>query len=385
MTDRVDYVPFIDITRFNASLREAVLADWAVVFDRAEFVGGQRVREFEDSLAGRLGAAHAVACANGTDALIVGLQSLGVVRGDLVAIPNLTFWSTYEAVVAIGAVPVLVDVSAADLQMDFDGFCRAFSEYRFRAAILVHLYGWCSGRLAEFREFCAQRGILLLEDGAQAFGTEADGQSVFAGAQVATLSFYPAKVLGGVMDGGALLVRDQPVADRARSLCNHGRAAHYRYAEAGWNSRMGGLQAAFLLRALERVDAGIKSRRVALDRYRSALAGCAGLTWHNAPAGVRTNGYLAVACHARATGDDMASRLRTRGVECGRVYPETVDSQKPAAAAFRASSLDVSREFCRRVFNPPLFHGITAEECEHVIRAMHAVFSELQGAVNAPL
>jgi UDP-2-acetamido-2-deoxy-ribo-hexuluronate aminotransferase len=383
MNDRMTRVPFIDITRFNATLREAVLADWAGVYDRAEFVGGQKVRELEDRLVGRLGAAHAVACANGTDALIVGLQSLGVARGDLVAIPNLTFWATYEAVVAIGAVPVLVDVSAADLQMDFDGFCKAFAEYRFRAAILVHLYGWCSGRLAEFRDFCATRDVLLLEDGAQAFGTEAAGHSIFAGAQAATLSFYPAKVLGGVLDGGAILARDKHVADRARSLCNHGRAAHYSYAEAGWNSRMGGLQASFLLHALDRVDAGIESRRAALDRYRSAVAGCDGVTWHDAPAGVRTNGYLAVACHARATGDDMVARLRAKGVECGRVYPETVDSQQPAASAVHATSLDVSREFCRRVFNPPLFHGITAEECAHVIRAMHAVFSELEGAVNA--
>lgn len=383
MTDRVVRVPFIDITRFNATLREAVLADWAGVYDRAEFVGGQTVRALEERLVERLGGAHAVACANGTDALIVGLQSLGVTRGDLVAIPNLTFWATYEAVVAIGAVPVLVDVSATDLQMDFDGFGRAFAEYRFRAAILVHLYGWCSGRLAEFRDFCATRGILLLEDGAQAFGTEAEGQSVFSGAEVATLSFYPAKVLGGVMDGGAILARDKHVADRARSLCNHGRSAHYSYAEAGWNSRMGGLQATFLLHALERVDAGIESRRAALDRYRAALAGCNGVTWHDAPADVRTNGYLAVACHGRATGDDMTSRLRARGVECGRVYPETLDSQKPATAAVRASSMDVSRELCRRVFNPPLFHGITAQECDLVIQAVRAVLHEIEGAANA--
>ena len=380
MIHRAASVPFIDITRFNAALREAVLADWAGVYDSAEFVGGPKVKELEDRLVERLGSPHAIACANGTDALVVGLQSLGVARGDLVAIPNLTFWATYEAVVAIGAVPVLVDISAADLQMDFEGFCKAFAEHRFRAAILVHLYGWCSGRLAEFRDFCATRDIRLLEDGAQAFGTEADGTSVFAGAEAATLSFYPAKVLGGVMDGGAIFARDKHVADRARSLCNHGRTAHYSYADVGWNSRMGGLQAAFLLHALNHVDAGIASRRAALSRYRSALAECDGLAWYDAPAGVLTNGYLAVSCHARATGDDMASRLRTKGVECGRVYPETVDSQKPAATAFRASPMEVSREFSRRVFNPPLFHGITADECEYVIRAMRGVFAELEGA-----
>lgn len=383
MTDRIVRVPFIDISRFNAELREAVLPAWAGVYDRAEFVGGPKVRELEDRLVERLGAQHAVACANGTDALIIGLQSLGVTRGDLVAIPNLTFWATYEAVVAIGAVPVLVDISATDLQMDFEIFCRTFADFRFRAAILVHLYGWCSGRLAEFRDFCRKRDILLLEDGAQAFGTEAEGQSVFAGAHTATLSFYPAKVLGGVMDGGAILTHDRDVANRARSLCNHGRAAHYSYTEVGWNSRMGGLQAAFLLHAIDRVDVGIESRRTARARYRSALDGCDGVTWHDAPASVRTNGYLAVACHARATGDDMASRLRAWGVECGRVYPETIDSQTPAAASFRSSAMDVSREFSRRVFNPPLFHGITAEECEYVIQAMRAVFAELTEDVNA--
>ena len=143
------------------------------------------------------------------------------------AIPNLTFWATFEAVVNVGATPVLLDIDPIDLQMDLGEFLRAHHSRRFDAVILAHLFGWCSAKLDEFRGICRDKRITLIEDGAQAFGVKFDGQSVFADADVATLSFHPAKLIGGIGDGGAVLTRSDRIAQRVSALANHGRTGHY--------------------------------------------------------------------------------------------------------------------------------------------------------------
>src|SRR5690348_325621 len=144
-------VPFIDLKRLVPLVREEVLAAWTECLDRTEFVGGPRVLALEKRLAEVLGTPRAVSCANGTDALIVGLQALGVRRGSKVALPNLTFWATFEAIAQLGAIPVLVDVDADDLQLSLRELASAHDAHRLDAAILVHLFGWTSGRLREIR------------------------------------------------------------------------------------------------------------------------------------------------------------------------------------------------------------------------------------------
>jgi dTDP-4-amino-4,6-dideoxygalactose transaminase len=189
------------------------------------------VSELERRLAATLGVARVVCCASGTGALLVALQTVGVRRGMRVALPNLTFWATFEAVAQLGATPVLFDVDPDDLQMSFVELCAADRAHRLDAVILVHLYGWASAKLREMRAFCRERAIPLVEDGALALGMPAREALV-------------------------------------RSLCNHGREAHYSHAHVGWNSRMGGLQAAFLLRMLDELPGILESRRTTARYYR---------------------------------------------------------------------------------------------------------------------
>jgi dTDP-4-amino-4,6-dideoxygalactose transaminase len=358
-------VPFIDLGRTVRLVRDEVLKDWEGCLDHSEFVGGPAVTDLERRLVEVLQAPHVLACASGTDALILGLQAMGVRPGMKVAVPNLTFWATYEAVVQIGAVPVLIDIDSGDLQMDFAEFSAAHDQYRFEAAILVHLMGWASARLRDFRELCAARGIRLLEDGAQSFGVEVDGVSVYRDAEVAIVSFYPAKVVGGAMDGGAVLARDIERIQRARTLANHGRASHYSYDHVGWNSRMGGLQARYLHRILDHMDALLESRRRALGWYRELLgAVLPDVRLHVPPEGVQGNGYLAVLTCERAGGEQVLEGMKEHRIGVGRVYPGTLVEQPPCANDLRVSSLERSRAFCRRVFNLPLFYGVTRAEVE---------------------
>ena len=357
-------VPFIDLSRLVARVRDDVLPAWTECLDRTEFVGGPRVGALEKKLAGVLGTPRVVSCANGTDALLVGLQALGVKAGSKVALPNLTFWATFEAIVQLGATPVLIDVDEADLQLDLEELRSAHEAHRFDAAVLVHLFGWTSARLAEIRGFCKERGIALLEDGAQSFGVEAFGEPVLAKADVATLSFYPAKVVGGAMDGGAMTMQTEAHEKYIRSICNHGRSDHYAYAHVGWNSRMGGIQAAFILRVLDEVPAILESRRNAAAFYRKRLVHPR-LRMYGPPAGVVENGYLSVITVSGKTGPELVDALKKAGIGAARTYPETMDVQPPAkGVAITHGELRVSKRFCEQVVNLPLFFGIREDECE---------------------
>lgn len=364
--------PFIDLHPVSRLVADAVAPRWTGVLDRCEFVGGAGVQQLEAELARYCATTTAVACANGTDALLLALQAAGVKPGMHVALPNLTFWATFEAIAQLGAIPVLIDISPGDLQLDLDELRRAHAKYRFRHAIAVHLYGWASAALSEIRAFCAGHDICLVEDAAQAIGVELDGRPLLADAQVATLSFYPAKVIGGCMDGGAVVTGDEALARTVRSLANHGRSAHYSYQHVGWNSRMGGLQAHYLLEVMKHADEIIAARRRLVAAYRAQWTGIAGRL-HGPPAGIAENGYLLVVeCERPADGCLDAFKQRAIGV--GRTYPETIDQQAPAHGRFVAvSELARSRAFVQRVLNLPLYFGLPEPAVAEVVRAAQEI------------
>ena len=366
-----DRVPFIDLSRLISRLGEDVVDDWREILTHQQFVGGPRVADVEATLETQLGVGNVVACANGTDALVVALQAMGIGPGSKVALPNLTFWATFEAVVQVGATPVLVDISREDLQISSSSLFLAHTIFHLDAVLLPHIYGWASGHLGAIRGFCQQMDIPLIEDGAQAFGVEYLGSPLFANATIATLSFYPAKVIGGAMDGGAVLTHSAAQADRVRSLCNHGRAGHYMHDRVGHNSRMGGLQASYLRRVLSLSDEIVSSRRAASEWYRERLQGVPGVRVYGPPEGLTENGYLNV-----LTVDDaerVSAALSDRGITTGRTYPIPI-SEQPATQTMDTvvygGLLTVSEEFCKQVLNLPLFYGITREEQEKAVSAL---------------
>ncbi len=360
------HVPFIDLNRSVQKIRAAVLADWERCLDQCEFVGGPTVKKLEKALEEKLDAQHFVTCHSGTDAIVLGLQALGVKPGMKVAVTNMTFWAPFEAIVACGATPILIDCNEDDLQMDFDEFVAAHKKFKFEAAIFVHLFGWTSARLGDFRRYCAENKIALVEDGAQSFGVAFEGRSVYADAEVATISFYPAKVLGAGGDAGGVAAKNAKVADLVRVLGNHGRAGHYTYDYVGMNSRMGGLQASYLYRMLEQIDGFLASRLAAERFYQKALAGNDKLMRvYAAPKNTTSNGYLSVITCQHKKADEVVAAMTEKGVSCGRTYPQTLDMQPPAHDALRISDLTRSRRLSESVVNLPLFAGITEEECRY--------------------
>lgn len=350
------------------------------LLEAREFVGSPSptTTRFEIALAKKLDAQHAVACANGTDALQLALRASRIGYGDRVAMPNITFWATFEAIVNIGATPVLLDIDDGDYQLSLEALIRAFDTHPFSAVVLPHLFGWCSAQLGEIRKFCQNNRVLLIEDCAQAFGVKYEGDSIFKDAEIATLSFYPAKVIGGIGDGGAVLTNNPRIAARVRQLANHGRSAHFEHAVVGWNSRMDAIQAAWLLRALDVADTVIEERR-RLVRLYPRPAGPHVVP----PMNVDDNGYLALNMIPpdvpRWGNLSPAYRvqewLHERGVEGRRIYPIAIDDQPGARAVLTLSDgrLPVSREFAARAFCLPLWYGMTDEQVEHCATAFEEV------------
>ncbi|MEM9291137.1 MAG: DegT/DnrJ/EryC1/StrS family aminotransferase [Acidobacteriota bacterium] len=360
-------VPFIDLKRFEPGF----LDRWADICRdtsaNTRFVGGPEVQRLEQRLAELTGATEVVGCANGTDALQLALRAIGVGEGDVVVIPDATFWATFEAVINVGAKPVTVDIDEGDLQLDVDAFRESIKTYRPKAAILVHLYGWGSAKLQELRSIAAEAGVLLVEDGAQVLGAEVDGVSPYRDATIATVSFYPAKVLGACGDAGAVFCSTAEQAQVVRQLGNHGRTSHYFHGLVGWNSRMGGLEAGYLNLGLDVLEARLDSRREVAERYRRELAD-SGLRLIAPPDNWRENGYLSVALIDPERRDDFQAVLREHGIGFGNVYPSSIATQ-PGAEPWLVGQVggEIADRVSRGVVNLPLFASMREEEVAEVI------------------
>lgn len=363
-------VPFIDLRRFEDGFLDRWQDICREISAATQFVGAPSVARLEARLAEESGASAAVGCANGTDAIQLALRALGVREGDRVVLPDATFWATFEAVVNCGASPVVVDIDPRDLQMDFDLFRQAVKRQRPKAAVLVHLYGWGTARLREFRAFCREHELPLVEDAAQAWGVTFEGRPILADAEVATLSFYPAKVLGACGDAGAVLCREARLAERVRTLGNHGRTGHYEHGLVGWNSRLGGFEAAYLDLCLDYLPQRLASRRRAASRYRDRLAEV-GVRTVAPPDGYVENGYLNVTLVEPERRPAVEAVLKERGIGFARTYPMAVSSQ-PGTDGYLAASMGgrEAERLGQSVLNLPLFSYIEDAEVDEVVAVM---------------
>ena len=366
-------VPFIDLKRIEPGFHERLMQKYSTMTLNSEFIGGAEVLELEKRLQAELDVTHAVSCANGTDAIQIALRAIGVGEGDLVLVPNVTFWATFEAVVNVGAKPVTVDADITDGGVCFEAFILAIRESKPKAAVVAHLYGWGTSRLADLRALCQEHGVALVEDGAQAFGVRYKGESIFKGALISTTSFYPAKVLGAAGDGGAVFTNDAALADKVRRLSNHGRTAYYGYGDVGWNSRLDALQAAFINLSLDHIEARIASRREAVAFYHKHLP-ATGFELMNPPAGYQENGYCNVGLvRDAAVKTALQAKLKAEGIGFGNIYPSVMSSQ-PGAAAYLNGHFGgkVGEQLCASVLNLPLFPYMKEAELQRVVDVVDA-------------
>ncbi len=255
-------IPHVDVRGQYAPLIPELNEAFARTLESGRLIFGPEVEGFEREAAEHLGTAEAVGVANGTDALVIALDALGIGPGDEVICPSFTFYATAEAIARRGATPVFADIDPGTLNVDVADV-EARITPRTKALMPVHLFG----RPAELAPLQAL-GLPVIEDAAQAFGASPICSSV-----VSTFSFFPTKNLFALGDGGLIAVNDPEVAKRIRMLRFHGSAAKKEFLYIGYNSRLDALQAAFLRIFLRHVDRWNEQRREAAARYGELLDG----------------------------------------------------------------------------------------------------------------
>ena len=370
----IKQVPFIDLKRFEPDFLTKWKDKVSVMSENAHFIGGEEVSKLENSLCEYLKVKYAVSCANGTDAIQLALRAIDVGPGDKVLVPDMTFWATYEAVVNVSATPITVDCSFEDGGIDLVSFKKSIQTYKPKAAILAHLYGWGTSHLAEIRSYCQENNVVLVEDGAQCFGVNFQDESIYQNAHISTTSFYPAKVLGGAGDGGAVFTNNEELAKKVRCLSNHGREQHYGYSLVGWNSRLDSLQAAFLNLSLTHLDSRIDSRVKSANLYRE-LINNPFVKVMSAPSTYKENGYCNV-CHVedKEIKQKLEAALKHHSIGFGNIYPGPLSQQKGAKGTLLANvGSGISSKYCESVLNLPLFPYMEEDEIRYVVDVVNKI------------
>ncbi|MER7406710.1 DegT/DnrJ/EryC1/StrS family aminotransferase [Streptomyces sp. NPDC000070] len=358
--------------------RDEVLDAVDTVFRSGRLVLGDSVAGFEAEFAAYHGVRYATGVDNGTNAVKLGLEALGVGPGDEVITVSNTAAPTVVAIDGAGATPVLVDVREDDYLMDTDQVAAAITN-RTKAILPVHLYGQCVD-MAPLRQLADAHGLKILEDCAQAHGARHHGSVAGSFGDAAAFSFYPTKVLGAYGDGGAVITSDETAHANLRRLRYYGmEKVYYVVQTPGHNSRLDEVQAEILRRKLRRLDAYVAARRAVARRYEEALAdltGPGGLTLPSVTPGNEHVYYVYVVRHPRR--DDIIERLKPYGISLNISYPWPVHTMSGFAhLGYAKGSLPVTEALAQQIFSLPMYPSLSEERQDKVVTALREVLSTL--------
>jgi dTDP-4-amino-4,6-dideoxygalactose transaminase len=354
-------IPLTDVRAQYAPLLDELKHRIAEVLDSGRFILGPEVKAFEEEAARFLGAADAVGVANGTDALVIVLDALGVGPGDEVICPSFTFYATAESIARRAATPVFADIDPVTLNLD-PGDAEARVTDRTKAILPVHLFG------RPFDPETLGKDAAIVEDAAQAFGARVRDRRAGSLAAAATFSFYPTKNLFGLGDGGLVTTPDPELAQRVRLLRSHGSRDKQTFEAVGYNSRLDELQAAALRIFLRNVDEWNEARRAAAARYRDLGLGeiC------ELPADEPGHVYH---MYVVRTGERERLTAALDQAEIGwAAYYSTPLHLQPALAelGYRHGSLPETERAARETLALPIWPAISSEQQERVVECLQA-------------
>jgi dTDP-4-amino-4,6-dideoxygalactose transaminase len=366
-------LPLLQLLSMHEEIEQELDEAWKQVSRSSKFIGGEFVQRFEEQWAGYCGTAHCVGVSSGTAALQLALAALGIGVGDEVIVPTNTFFGTVDAVFAVGATPVFVDVDPTTLLLTAPAIKTAIT-HRTAAVIPVHLYGQPVD-MDSIKRVTSAAGLAVIEDAAQAHGATWRGRKAGSLADIGCFSFYPGKNLGAFGDAGAVVTDDPVLAERIRSLGNYGRSRgeRYRHEEIGGNHRLDALQAAILLAKLKRLDDWNACRRRVAAWYRKHLSGLPVQMVQEAD-GACSNYHLAVIqCGER---NYLRQCLEAEGIETLIHYPIPCHKQ-PALKAATSEKLPVAECAAQRIISLPMGPHVTEAD---TVRVAH----EIRRAFEAP-
>ncbi len=353
---------FLDVGFTYRSLKSELDAAHARVMESGHYIGGPELEAFEAAFAGACGARHCVGLGNGLEALVLPLRARGIGPGDEVIVPAHTFIATWLAVAQTGAEPVPVDADTDTMNMDLD-LVEAALTPRTKAIMPVHLYG-APVRMERLRALAQARGIMVIEDAAQAHGGRDGDRSVGALGDAAGFSFYPGKNLGAFGDGGALVTDDADLADRVRILANYGARRKYEHELAGGNSRLDPLQAAYLAVKLKALPDWTARRQEIAAVYLSALADTPNLRLPVVAEGTEPVWHLFVIRHPRR--DALLAALHEQGVPAALHYPVPNHRSGAFIDTHGHLSFPVAEDICATCLSLPIGPHLSTDDARTI-------------------
>ena len=374
-------VPFLDLTRSGNLVKAEIVAALSRVVDSGCFVLGPEIDRFERTLAEYSQASHAIACASGSEALLMALMALNIQPGDEVIVPSFTFFATASAVVRLGATPVFADIQSETFNIDPEDVARKITP-KTRAIIAVHLFGQAADMEA-LCELADKHHVTLIEDVAQAIGAEASfhgrNQRVGSMGKIGCFSFYPTKNLGTMGDGGALTTCDDELADKLRLIRVHGMRPRYYHKLVGINGRLDAFQGAVLNVKFPHLDDYTAERQKIAGQY-AALFAEVELTDEQiqlpkAPAEGRHvwNQFCVLIRQGRR--DALRAFLAERKIGSEIYYPLGLHEQECfQSLGCRLGDLPVTELVSREILALPIFPGLTLEEQRSVVEGIQAFF-----------
>lgn len=374
---------FIDLVTQQKRIREKIESNILAVLDHGKYIMGPEIKILENRLADYVGVKHAIGCASGTDALLMALLACKVGPGDAVFTSPFTFIATAEVISLLGATPVFVDIDPKTFNIDPNKLAQAISAFKAadaglhplpasnreapikpKGVIGVDIFGLPAdyGRLNAIAE---KHDLFVVEDAAQSFGAELNGNKACSFGNIACTSFFPAKPLGCYGDGGMCFTNDDELANIMESLRVHGKGDHkYDNVRIGINGRLDSLQAAILLAKFDIFPEEIELRQQVVNRYTTLLGSYAHIQIPSVPQGSLSAwaqySILATDEQQRATIQDQ---LKVAGIPTAIYYPQPLHLQSAfSSLGYQNGDFPVSEDCARRIFSLPMHPYLTEAE-----------------------
>jgi dTDP-4-amino-4,6-dideoxygalactose transaminase len=368
-------VPLLDLVAQYREIKDDVLAAMMSVIERQAFIMGPEVGRLETEIARLSNAKHGIACASGTDALLLPLKALDLQPGDEVITTPFTFFATAGTIHNAGGTPVFVDIDPVSMNIAPSAIEAAITS-RTRAIILVHLFGQMAA-IEEIAALAARRELPVIEDGAQSIGARRKVAGVWRMSgemgTVGTLSFFPTKNLGAWGDGGLMVTQDDALAERLRRLRLHGGSRQYLHEEVGTNSRLDTLQAAVLLAKLPYLERWNQARKRNAARYSAAFTGHPDVC---PPASDPANDHIFHQYTIRVPQrDELQAHLKAKGIGHSIYYPLALHLQPCFEfLGYRRGSLPAAEAAMESVISLPIYPELTEQQQDTVIAAVQSFY-----------
>jgi dTDP-4-amino-4,6-dideoxygalactose transaminase len=350
------------------ALVQAQLAACERVLRSGWWILGREVTAFESEWGAWLGDTQAVGCANGLDAIELGLRALGIGPGHEVITTPMTAFATVLGIIRAGAIPVLADIEPGTAMLDPASVARCIGPST-RAILTVHLYGQV-GPIDRLLALAHDHDLHLIEDCAQAHGARLRGAAAGSFGAFAAWSFYPTKNLGCVGDGGALTTPRADLAETVRSLRNYGQSVRYHHPLLGANSRLDELQAAILRERLRCLDGWIERRRVIAQRYFAAISN-PHVQLLSLPANREEHAYHLFVLTTPHR-ESLQKHLKAQGVEALIHYPVPIHHQQPCRELRRdPAGLAEAEKHADSCLSLPCHQWLSDQQVDHVIASVN--------------